>query len=74
MNLWTAEIEAEIGEITWMLELGATIIWSIVKEIPSRFQLDEIAFVEGSSDLCKDRCGLSWDGMERNVVVNCPFF
>ena len=48
----------------WMYELGATITWSI------KFQLDEVAFVEGSSDLCDDKFGLYWDGRERNVR-NC---
>ena len=82
MNLSKAEIEAEIDvnihalriNFTWMLELGATITWSIVKEIPYEFELDETAFVEGSIDLCDDRFGLYWDGRERNVrncSLNC---
>ena len=33
-----------------MHELGATITWSSVKKLRFKFQLDEIAFVEGSSD------------------------
>ena len=41
-----------------MQKLGATITWSILKILRFKFQQDEYAFVEGSSDLCYDKFGL----------------
>lgn len=41
-----------------MHKLGATITQSSVKKLRFKFQLDETAFIEGSSDLCDGKFGL----------------
>ena len=53
---------------TWMHKLGATLTWSSIKILRFKFQLVEYAFVEGSSDLCYDKFGLS----PRKAVPSFP--